>query len=305
MQKLMQAFVLSAVVICPAHAQKFSDWSAPVSLGAIINSAGDDAGASISQDGRSLYFVSNRPGGLGGLDLYVSRRASLDDIWGAPLHLGPVVNSSSAEQTAWISNDEKRLYFASDRAGGFGGLDLYVTERDDKDNDFGWGPPVNLGSGVNTAAPELMGVILKERLGQEVLYFARGPIGARDLYTGIRGRDGTFGPGVPIEELTGPSDDARMAVRRDALEMLFDSNRPGGLGGLDLWVTTRERAWHPWSPPAPLTVLNSPALDARPALSWDGTTLYFHSGRAGGLGSNDIYVSTRTKLEDNDDEGDD
>ena len=303
MHKLMQALVLSTIAVCPAHAQKFSEWSAPVSLGAVVNSIGDDAGSSISKDGRSLYFVSNRAGGLGGLDLYVTHRPSVDAAWGPPLHLGPVVNSSGAEQAAWISHDEKRLYFASDRPGGFGGLDLYVTEREDKDEDFGWGAPANLGAGVNTAVPELLGAIIRER-GQEVMYFSRGAVGGgRDLYTSIRGPDGTFGPGMLIQELQNAADDSRMTLRRDGLEMYFD--RSSATTGLDIWMTTRERVWHPWSPPTPVTVLNSPVLDARPSLSWDGTTLYFHSGRVGGLGSNDIHVSTRIKLEDDDEESED
>ena len=65
-----------------ALAQKYSDWSAPVNLGPAINSASSDQGPAISKDGLSLYFTSNRSGGLGGFDMYVSQRTSVDDPWG-------------------------------------------------------------------------------------------------------------------------------------------------------------------------------------------------------------------------------
>ena len=101
----------------PAGAEQFSDWSPPVSLGPIINTEFDDSGAFISRDGLRLYFNSNRAGGFGGLDIYVSKRASLCDPWGPPENLGPTVNSTTNDQTAAISPDGRRLYFASDRPG--------------------------------------------------------------------------------------------------------------------------------------------------------------------------------------------
>ena len=75
---------------------------------------------------------------------------------------------------------------------------------------------------------------------------------------------------------------------------------------LDIWVTTRARTSYPWSDPVNVTSLNSGSLDARPSLKYDGTTISFHSGRPGVLGSNDIHVSTRTRLDDDGhDDGDD
>src|SRR5580765_5344319 len=70
-----------------AKAQNYSDWSTPVNLGPTINSASSDQEAGISRDGLSLYFASNRPGGFGGFDMYVSQRASVDDPWGSPMNL--------------------------------------------------------------------------------------------------------------------------------------------------------------------------------------------------------------------------
>ena len=99
----------------------------------------------------------------------------------------------------------------------------------------------------------------------------------------------------------------RTAIRRrDGLEMLITSNRPGTVGALDLWVSTRASAQDPWSLAIDLnndnvnkggdSVVNTTANDGAPTLSWDGQTMIFYSNRPGGLGGNDLYMSTRQKL---------
>ena len=178
----------------------------------------------------ACVFISIRPAPAdsGGQDIYVSKRASVCDPWGPAKNLGPTVNSTANDQTAAISPDGRRLYFASDRSGGFGGLDIYVSTRKNKRDDFAWGPPENLGSAVNTTQPEFVGSLVREkRPRREVLYFARGAVGERDLYLTRRYPDGSFEAAIPVEELNGSFDDARPTVRRDGLEMFFDSNRPG------------------------------------------------------------------------------
>jgi hypothetical protein len=81
--------------------------------------------------------------------------------------------------------------------------------------------------------------------------------------------------------------------------MFFDSNRPGSLGATDLWVATRQSTADPWSPPVNLgSAVNTSSGELRPSLSFDGTSLYFHSNRSGSFGSVDIYVTTRAKVRD-------
>jgi len=106
------------------------------------------------------------------------------------------------------------------------------------------------------------------------------------------------------------------AIRRDGLELFLASDRPGGLGALDLWSYTRTSTSEPWSNPVNLgPVVNSAPVivngvvrftgtDAGPALSFEGTTLYFHSARPGTFGNFDLYVTTRTKLKARDAEHD-
>jgi WD40 repeat protein len=80
-------------------------------------------------DGLELFLGSARVGTLGGLDLWVATRKATSEAWSAPVNLGSVVNTASGDQQPYISSDRQLLFFASDRPGGFGGLDLYVTGR--------------------------------------------------------------------------------------------------------------------------------------------------------------------------------
>src|SRR6266850_6361061 len=141
---LVGGMLLLAMAKAPsAQAKKYSDWSAPINLGPVINSAFSDQGPAISKNGLSLYFTSNRPGGLGGFDMYVSQRASVHEPWGSPVNLGPTVNTTSDEGNPAFSRDGHFLFFQSRRPGGFGGIDLWVSVREHTHDDFDWQLPVN------------------------------------------------------------------------------------------------------------------------------------------------------------------
>jgi Tol biopolymer transport system component len=290
-------------------APRFSDWSVPVDVGAPVNSPFFDQGESLSKDGLQLYYASSRPDGLGDADLYVARRACTDlarpeCAWQTPVNLGPTVNTSGFEAAPRLSVDGHRLYFTSTRPGGFGGQDLYVSRRRDKGDDLGWETPVNLGPGINTANDEGASDIFgDEATGTSQLYYSAGPANGAgvDIYVSTLGPDGTYGPGVPVAELSTDFIERMPAFTRDGLEIYFASNRPGGSGGLDLWVATRSSTSAPWSTPVNLgATVNSAVIDARPAISWDGTQLYFQSPRAGSLGGFDLFVTTRARLKGSD-----
>src|SRR2546426_4193432 len=105
----------------------YGPWSAPVNLGPVINPSFIDADPAISKDGLSLYISTDRPGGLGDLDIWVSQRASLDDPWGPPQPLGPNVNSEAADLAPAFSSDGHWMYFGSFRTGGGGGAGIYLS----------------------------------------------------------------------------------------------------------------------------------------------------------------------------------
>jgi serine/threonine protein kinase/Tol biopolymer transport system component len=124
------------------------DWGPPENLGPAVNSSKYDNAVCISADGLTLYFNSNRPGGHGGHDLYMTTRTTKSAPWGPAVNLGPKVNSSVHDYCPWISRDSLELYFESVRSGGYGAGDIYVTRRTTENDP--WGEPVNLGPVVNS-----------------------------------------------------------------------------------------------------------------------------------------------------------
>ncbi len=302
------ALVVVVASLVGADTPKFSDWSTPENLGPIVNSAFLDQGPFISKDSLSLYFASTRPGSYGDNDFWVSQRASVDAPWEPPQNLGAIINTTARESTPTLSLDGHFLYFASSRPGGFGGLDLYVSRRHDKEDDFGWQTPVNLGSGVNSVAADLGPALFMDSETETLtLYFystrtrpgcPQGP-GVRDIYSSTLDENGEFTPAVLVPELSTCFEDEQPAIRRDGLELYFVSDRLGGFGAGDIWVSTRASTSDPWSPPLNLgPVINTAGVEGRPALSFDGRSLYFFSDGRGGSGGTDLFVSTREKVTD-------
>ena len=293
--------VLAEVAYYAAAPANFSDWVPPVNLGPVVNSAFNDFGPALSRDRLSLYFGSNRPGGFGGTDIYVSQRASLEDPWGPPTNLGPNVNTPFADNIPAFSRDGHWMFLNSDRPGTLGGMDLWVSWRAHTRDDFGWQPPVNLGPNVNTASLDQgAGFFENDETGIPLLFFTSdrpGGAGALDLYVSALGADGSFGPATAVPELNTPQGDQRPTIRFDGLEMLLFSNRPGSLGGFDLWTSTRETVFDTWSLPVnPGAIVNSGSNEQTPYLSSDRRILFFASDRPGGSGSLDLYVTTRERV---------
>ena len=310
MKRMLPGFVVLGLIGCgaeseplmyPLQAERFagSEWSDPMNLGLTINTTFNEQGPSLSNDELSLYFGSDRPGGFGGFDIWVSRRACTDCPWEAPVNLGLVINSAFDETGPGMSIDGHLLFFRSTRPGGQGLGDICLSQRANPKDDFGWGAPVGLGHDVNTAAAEAGPEYLQSAEdGAGNLYFNRAPPGGTaDLYYASITRDGeTRGPAVLISELSDPvATDQGPTLRSDGREIFFFSTRPGGVGGADLWTSTRRSVHDPWSTPVNLGLpLNSPASEQQPSLSGDGRTLVFASSRSGGFGGTDIWMSTRT-----------
>lgn len=273
-----------------------SEWSDPANLGATINTPANEQGPSLSNDGLSLYFGSDRDGGSGSFDLWVAHRACRDCPWDAPVNLGASVNSAASETGPGLSVDGHLLFFTSTRAGS---QDLYLSHRADPKDDLGWEPPVALGPGVNTSANEAGAEYLQNaEEGTVNFYFNRAPAGGpADIYSASLTRDGeTLGPAVAVVELNDPTaTDQGVSLRKDGREIFFFSTRRGGLGGNDLWTSSRSNANDPWSAPTNLGApVNSSAADQQPNVTFDGRTLLFASNRTGGFGGTDIWMSTRT-----------
>ena len=126
--------------------KKNNKWSAPKNLGKNVNTDYWDSAPSIAPDGKALYFSSNRPGGYGGIDLYVCYKNE-KGFWEEAENLGDKINTPGDEQTPFIHADNKSLYFSSTGWPGFGGADFYVSR---KKYDDSWTTPLNLGFPINT-----------------------------------------------------------------------------------------------------------------------------------------------------------
>ena len=266
------------------------NFGTPTNLGPNVNTLSGDGAPSISADGCTLYFDSDRPGGYGDWDLYVATRKSRDDEWGPPVNLGAMANSPYLEALPSISADGLSLYFNSNRPGGFGSYDLWMTTRATLSDV--WGPPVNLGPTVNSSSSDLNPNLSSDGLS---LYFASwrpGGYGSIDLWVTTRATlSAPWRPPVNLgPTVNGSSWDYQPSISTDGLSLFFASEqRAGGLGPVDIWVTTRATVSDPWGLPVNLGPPVNGAAAFTPNISPDGRTLYFTSDRAGGYGGFDIW----------------
>jgi hypothetical protein len=285
----------------PLTAPSLSAWDTPVNLGPVVNSPFVDGGPGISKDDLSLYFHSNRPGGAGDTDIWVSQRGSKDDPWGPPMNLGDTINTSFAETVPTFSRDGHWMFFASTRPGGQGGNDIWVSWRRHTHDDFDWQPATNLGANINTAFFDAgQSYFAGDHDFPPALFFISnrpGGCGGNDVYVSELQPDDSFGPATHIPELCSPLSDGRPAIRHDGLEILLFSNRAGGLGGNDLWVSTRDSLGSAWDVPHNLGPgLNTGAEEFQPHLSFNGRVLLFASNRPDdGFGDFDLYLTVRSR----------
>ncbi|HEY3115069.1 MAG TPA: hypothetical protein VGJ62_15420, partial [Gemmatimonadaceae bacterium] len=220
----------------PSQAQfsfAHSEWSTPVNVGAPVNSTAGEMNAALSPDELSLYLTSNRAGGLGITDIWVSHRDCGDCPWQTPVNLGAPINSSGQDAGPRLSIDGHLLFFQSDRLAGSGITDLYVSHRNNPNDDFGWEIPVLLGADVNTpiGSENAADYLQSAEDGTGNLYFNRAtPTSSPDLYFAPIKRDGqTRGPATLVSELNDPSaTDQHATIRKDGKEIFFSSDRTGG-----------------------------------------------------------------------------
>lgn len=144
---------------------KNGSWTKPMNIGAPINSKSWESQPSLSSDGNQLFFASNRAGGIGNNDIWMSERKS-NGKWSKPVNLGDKINTNREDQSPFIHQDGQTLYFMSKGLPGMGGHDLYYSR---KESDGKWGKPINLGYPINTKANEGAFVI---SLDGKTAYFA-------------------------------------------------------------------------------------------------------------------------------------
>lgn len=278
-----------------SYAETKLKFGIPTNLGSVINSTANDASICFSPDGLELYFGSDRSSGQGNFDIWLTTRPTPTDAWGWPVNLGPPINTSAVDSAPCLSADGLELYFASDRPGGSGSIDLWVTTRTTLQSS--WSTPANLGTTVNTWADECFPVMSSDGLE---LYFSEYTVPHPSGYGGgdiwVVKRASVQEPWGIAENL-GPTVNTSLPemasqISADGLHLYFNSSGHPGYGVEDTWVTTRISHSDPWGEPVNLgPSVNSTAWDAGPVFSPDGSKLYFSSNRYGsyGNGSYDIW----------------
>ena len=151
-------------------------WSEPKNMGNLINTTAWETQATLSADGRTLYFVSTRSGGYGKSDIWKSTRNDRG-VWSAPENLGERINTSGEENSPFIHVNGKTLFFASDIHLGFGGFDLFKTEID-ANEPTGWKKPQNLGYPINTYTDQHSLFVTADG---KTAYYSDLEIGQRDI----------------------------------------------------------------------------------------------------------------------------
>ena len=153
-------------------------WSKPKKLGPTINTKYKETHASLSADGTKLYFTSDRKGGYGGLDIYVSYKL-VNGKWGEPKNLGPGINTPQDERAPYIHPDDITLYFSSKGHGGLGGYDIFSSQL----NEFGtWTKPQNIGYPINTSSDDIFYITSADRQRSYYASNKEAGHGMTDLY---------------------------------------------------------------------------------------------------------------------------
>jgi outer membrane protein OmpA-like peptidoglycan-associated protein len=153
-------------------------WGSPKPLGKNVQSKYLESTASMTPDGKTIYFASNRPGGYGGLDIYKSDMGA-DGTWGKARNLGSVVNSKDNEDSPYIHPNKSLLFFTTDGHNGMGGNDIYKTEL----NIEKWLKPKNMGYPINTTANDNYFTLIADGSRGYFSSDRKGGFGGQDIYS--------------------------------------------------------------------------------------------------------------------------
>ncbi len=155
-----------------------TQWSTPEKLDENVDSKYWEPSASVSADGQTLYFTSNRPGGFGGRDIYMSRLLP-NGQWGKAMNLGPNINTQYEEDAPFISANDSTLYFSSTGHNTMGGFDVFSSARDSNGH---WSAPVNMGYPVNSPGDDIFFFPTSDGKGAYYSSFKDNGEGETDIY---------------------------------------------------------------------------------------------------------------------------
>jgi hypothetical protein len=285
-------------------------------VGRRLNTSFHDAFATLTTDGLTMYFASDRPGGFGpsipgvpwpfaSYDIYVTHRRSLHSRWSEPVNLGPTINTSGTEHSVTLTPDEHFMIFSSDRPGGCGWTDIWVSYRSNVNSDLDWEEPQHVpclgeANGINgpflDSCPNLY---FNEDTGEVAFYFitSSGSNGFPDPSTldiQVSSLDlgtMTFGEPQDVPNVTTPYEEGHFDPYHGYIWAVYPYP-DGSLNSKgDIWMS--QRTEDGWSFAVNLgPQINTPYEEQLPAPEPDGQTIFFPSDRPGGFGGLDIYEAT-------------
>jgi Tol biopolymer transport system component len=263
------------------------NWRVPQNLEALagsspnLNTPAVDGCASLSPDGLTIAFTSNRTGTF---DVYVASRPNTSVGFGNPVALPAGINTAANDSCPTLLRD--RLYFSSDREDP--AYDIYMSRR----VGTGWSAPIRLGRNVNPPGREEESAALYRVGTHEILLFSSRNLDGSDgkIYQSIDGGPKSLVMGGP----NAVGSNNRPSITADGRTIYFDSDRAGTFGGPDIYYATRQLPFGPFGIAIHARTLSSPAFDARPFISNDGRMITFGSNRAGTTSpAPDTWFATR------------
>ncbi|MBW7990204.1 MAG: hypothetical protein FVQ84_09350 [Planctomycetes bacterium] len=298
MKKTISLTLVLVLALATEVAKADFTFGEPTNLGPNVNSKFEENGPSISTDGLTLYFISDLPGGTGGLDIWMTTRSSTDADWELAVNIGQPPNSQYSYWEPSISSDGLTLYFSgahpgtygTSLPGGLGGQgDIWMITRETVHDD--WSERVNIGATVNSQHA-IHPSISFDGLS---LYFQThrpGSIGAHcDIMVATRETTfESFGAPVFVENVNSSTGDWTPDISNDGRILFFSRIVVAG-SVTDIWAATRKTKGGDFGELTKLPPqVNVPSrLNFSPNSSADGSTLYFVSNRPGGLGGNDLW----------------
>ena len=255
-------------------------FASPIAI-TVLNSVTSDIDPTLRADQREILFASDRGGDF---DIYTSTRASEEALWQDPQR-SETLTSPAGETSPEISSDGLVLTFASDISGE-GALDLFVSTRVDTSSD--WATAVNI-SELNTIGADVSASLTTDHLE---VFLCASFSGNLDIYRATRAdANDSWLPPVALAELNTRANECAPFVDVSGTWLLFTSNRPGGMGGDDIWGALRDHEDEPFMPLLPVVGINGAGDDLGPWVSPELDVLYF--ARQSDAGDFDLHMARR------------
>ena len=269
---------IAVIMLSGGYARADFTFGTPENLGPRINSGFCEDGLTISSDGLSIIFGSDRYQ-IDDWDLYMATRETTEDPWGPAAKLGPAVNNPYSQSYPCLSADGEELFLSSPfwlaEWTEWGGADLWVSKRS-CGSDF-WSAPENLGALVNSSTHDTEPSLSAD--GLELYFSSTRPGGYAQWNIWVTTRTTKDDPWQEPVNL-GPTVNLGNAytphISANGLVLLFASTRSGGYGQGDIWMTRRKTKHHPWEEPVNLGFpISDEGRQWAPCISHDGTMVYF------------------------------